>query len=70
MIRFEFGLRKGCLQNFYMDIENTGHKYELRYGVFHGGVAHAEIVTQDDGENDIKELLTKYGMKYELERVL
>lgn len=70
MIRFEFNLRKGCLQNLYMDIEQTGHKYELRYGVFHGGVAHAEIIAQDDATNDFKELLTKNGIRYELERVL
>ena len=70
MVRFEFNFRKWQVIDVYESLDNVEHEFELRYGVFRQGVAFAEIITSDEGQNDIKAVLEEYGIKYELERVL
>ncbi len=70
MVRFEFNFKKSQVTDVYESLENVSHKFELRYGVFRQGTAFAEIITSDEGQNEIKAVLEKHGIKYELERVL
>lgn len=70
MVRFEFNFKKSQVTDVYESLENVSYKFELRYGVFRQGTAFAEIITSDEGQNEIKAVLEKHGIKYELERVL
>lgn len=70
MVRFEFNLRKSQVIDVYESLDSVEHKFELRCGVFRQGITFAEIITSGEGQNEIKAVLEKYGIKYELERVL
>lgn len=70
MVRFEFSMKKGQVLGVYDGLDSVEHKFELRYGVFHQGSTFAEIITSDDGQNEIEAVLNEFGIKYELERVL
>jgi len=70
MVRFEFVFKKDCVTNCYAELERLEHEFELRYGAFHNGSTRAEIITSDEGKGDIEAVLTKFGINYELERVL
>lgn len=70
MVRFEFTFKKGQVFDIYDGLDNVEHPFELRYGVFRQGSAFAEIISSDEGQDEIQAVLCKYGIRYELERVL
>ena len=70
MVRFEFNIRKVQVQDIYEALDKVRQKFELRYGVFHQGTTFAEIVTSGEGQNEIEAVLKRFGIRYELERVL
>lgn len=70
MVRFDFNIKRVQVFDIYDALEEVEQKNELRYGVFHQGTAFAEIITSDEGQNEIEAVLSKFGIKYGLERVL
>lgn len=70
MVRFDFNIKRVQVFDIYDALEEVEQKHELRYGVFHQGTAFAEIITSDEGQNEIEAVLSKLGIKYGLERVL
>ena len=69
MVRFEFIIKKCQVQDIYDALDMVETKFELQYGVFHKGSTFAEIITSDDGQNEIKAVLDKFGIKYELNEI-
>ncbi len=66
MVRIEFNIRKAQVQDIYDALDSVEHQFEMRYGVFRQGSTFAEIITSDEGQNEIKAVLNKFGIKYEL----
>lgn len=70
MVRFELNLRNDQLLACYKELEQIEYEFELRYGIFTHSTTYAEILTYDNGQKEIENVLNKYGIKYDLERVL
>ena len=70
MVRFSFSMRQGIMLELYCELEKIVNKYEFRYGVFHGGASHGEIITSRKGRFEVQEVLKKFDIRYELENVL
>ena len=70
MVRFEFNIKKSQVLSIHECLDRVEHKFELRYGVFRQGSTFAEVITSDEGKNEIEAVLDNFGIKYELDRVL